>query len=134
MKKKIKINKNLENEVKKSLNINNKIDIIDNNEKTIEYINKIKENHQFAGDVEINKMASLLNINILCYTLNDDNYELQGIYWGNQKSYLHILPLHFINNNHFEILYPKEFNNLNIKTDFSKEVYPKIFIKYKKIK
>ena len=53
-------------------------------------------------------MAELLDVNIICYTKNDNEFKLQAVYFGSKEK-LNIIPLRFVNNNHFEILYPKNF-------------------------
>ena len=53
-------------------------------------------------------MAELLEMNILCYTQNEINYKLQAVYFGTNKK-INLIPLKFVNNNHFEILYPKNY-------------------------
>ena len=75
-KEKININKNIERKDKKYLVNDETNGNKANNNKTYKYIKKIKEDHQFTGYLEINKIAQLLNIIILCHTLNDDKYEL----------------------------------------------------------
>ena len=47
-------------------------------------------------------------MNILCYSQNENNYKLEAVYYGlNNK--IKIIPLKFVSNNHFEILYPKNY-------------------------
>lgn len=49
-----------------------------------------------------------MNINILCYTKNENQFKLQAVYFGtNDKK--NLIPLRFINRGHFEILYPKNY-------------------------
>ena len=72
------------------------------------YIEGIRQEGNWAGDIEINKMAELLDVNIICYTKNDNEFKLQAVYFGSKEK-LNIIPLRFVNNNHFEILYPKNF-------------------------
>ena len=53
-------------------------------------------------------MAELLEMNILCYTQNEINYKLRAVYFGTNKK-INLIPLKFVNNNLFEILYPKKY-------------------------
>ena len=46
---------------------------IDRTNKAINYVDNIKNNRYWAGDIEINKMALLLEVNILCYTEDENN-------------------------------------------------------------
>ena len=78
---------------------------IDRTNKAINYVNNIKNNSYWAGDIEINKMALLLEVNILCYTEDENNYNLQGVYYGTENL-LNLIPLKYVNNNHFELLFP----------------------------
>ena len=55
-------------------------------------------------------MAELLEVNIICYTLKDNIYNLQAVYFGNKLNLENVIPLQFINNNHFNILYPNQYN------------------------
>ena len=73
--------------------------------KTKEYINNIRINGNWAGDFEINKMAIILQINILCYTENENQYNMQGVFYGTDNL-IKLIPMKFVNNNHFELLYP----------------------------
>jgi len=76
--------------------------------KAKKYIDDIKKDGNWASDFEINKMAELMNINILCYTKNENQFKLQAVYFGtNDKK--NLIPLRFINRGHFEILYPKNY-------------------------
>ncbi len=52
-------------------------------------------------------MAELLEVNIICYTLEDNKYNLQAVYSGNKLNLANIILLQFIDNNHFNILYPQ---------------------------
>ena len=49
-----------------------------------DYVENIKKEHNDAGDIEIYTMAELLEVNIICYTLEDNKYNLQAIYSGNK--------------------------------------------------
>ena len=100
--------------------------------KAKEYINNIKKNATWAGDIEINKMAELLEMNILCYTQNEINYILQAVYFGTNNK-INLIPLKFVNNNHFEILYPKNYF-IPFKKIEIEEVYINKRIKECKIK
>ena len=55
-------------------------------------------------------MAELLEVNIICYTLEDNKYNLQAVYFCNKLNLENVIPLQFINNNHFNILYPQQYN------------------------
>ena len=71
-----------------------------------DYVENIKKEHNDAGDIEIYTMAELLEVNIICYTLEDNKYNLQAVYSGNKLNLANIILLQFIDNNHFNILYP----------------------------
>ena len=49
-----------------------------------DYVENIKKEHNDAGDIEIYTMAELLEVNIICYTLEDNKYNLQAVYSGNK--------------------------------------------------
>ena len=68
------------------------------------YINNINKNGNLAGKIEINKIVILLEVNILCYTEDENGYNLQGIYFGTEIL-INLIPLKYVNNNHFELLY-----------------------------
>ena len=53
-------------------------------------------------------MAELLEMNILWYSQNENNYKLEAVYYGSNNK-IKIIPLKFVSNNHFEILYPKNY-------------------------
>ena len=72
-----------------------------------DYVENIKKEHNDAGDIEIYTMAELLEVNIICYTLEDNKYNLQAVYSGNKLNLANIILLQFIDNNHFNILYPQ---------------------------
>ena len=72
-----------------------------------DYVENIKKEHNDAGDIEIYTMAELLEVNIICYTLEDNKYNLQAVYSGNKLNLSNVNPLQFIDNNHFNILYPQ---------------------------
>ena len=55
-------------------------------------------------------MAELLEVNIICLTLGDNKYNLQAVYSGNKLNLANVNPLQFINNKHFNILYPQQYN------------------------
>ena len=65
--------------------------------KANEYVNSIKEYGNWAGYIEINKMAELLGMNILCYTKNENIFNLLAIYFG-AESKINLIPVRFINN------------------------------------
>ena len=50
-------------------------------------------------------MALILQVNILCYTENENQYNLQGVYYGTDNL-INLIPIKFVNHNHFELLYP----------------------------
>lgn len=50
-------------------------------------------------------MSLLLDINILCYTEDENNYNLQGVYYSSDNL-LNLIPLKYVNNNHFKVMYP----------------------------
>ena len=75
-----------------------------------DYVESIKKECNDAGDIEINTMAELLEVNIICYTLEDNKYNLKAVYFGNKLNLENVIPLQFINNNHFNILYPQQYN------------------------
>ena len=62
-----------------------------------------------AADFEINKIAQILDVNILVYTEENNYLKIKGIYFGSEDNHK-IIPLHFVNNNHFQVLYPKLYN------------------------
>ena len=72
-----------------------------------DYVENIKKEHNDAGDIEIYTMAELLEVNIISYTLEDNKYNLQAVYFGNKLNLANIILLQFIDNNHFNILYPQ---------------------------
>ena len=39
-----------------------------------QYIENIKKDGEYSGDIEINKIAQLMNINIICYITNNNKY------------------------------------------------------------
>ena len=49
------------------------------------YVEKIKENTNYAEYIEINMMAEFLNINNICYSLYNAQYTLKAVYFGNEK-------------------------------------------------
>ena len=60
-----------------------------------QYIENIKKDGEYSGDIEINKIAQLMIINIICYITNNNKYILKRVYFGNDdKKY--VIPLHFI--------------------------------------
>ena len=90
------------------------------------YVENIQKDGEYSGDMEINITASLLNINILCYTLINSEYKLQAVYFGNNNKNV-LIPLNYINNNHFEILYPLEYIISNKSITFKKNPLKKDF-------
>ena len=79
----------------------------------------------------MNKTAELLQINIVCYSIENNKFILKAVYFGCKNKNI-VIPLHFINNNHFEILYPKNIKFTNLQKSFNKqnllEFYKKIAI------
>ena len=60
------------------------------------YITNISKDGTFAGDIEINKMAQMLQYNIICYTLDNGRYKLQAVYYGNDDKNI-LIPVNFVN-------------------------------------
>ena len=51
------------------------------------YIKDIKEEGNWAGEIEINKMTEVLDINILCYTKGENAFHLKAVYFGTESNY-----------------------------------------------
>ena len=66
----------------------------------------MKTDGNWALDIEINKIAELLESNIICYTEESQDYKLKRVYYGTEN-FTNCIPLDFINNNHFQILFKK---------------------------
>ena len=73
----------------------------------------MKTDGNWGSDIEINKMAELLESNIICYTEESEEYKLKGVYYGTED-YTNCILLDFINNNHFQILFPKSYKSPNV--------------------
>ena len=98
------------------------LNLKDRIEKANKYIKDIKEEGNWAGDIEINKMAEVLELNILCYTKDENALHLQAVYFGTDSK-INLIPLRFINNNHFELLYPKNYNIRLKKINYDEEIF-----------
>ena len=55
---------------------------IDLENKVDQYLNDLKEDGNWASDFEINKIAQLLEVNIVCYKEENQLYIIKGIYFG----------------------------------------------------
>ena len=80
----------------------------------------MKTDGNWASNIEINKMAELLETNIIFYTEENEEYKLKGVYYGTE-GYTNIIPLELINNNHFQILFPNSYKSPKIPITLSEK-------------
>lgn len=67
-------------------------------------------------------MAEILQINIIAQILTGDKYILSAIYCGSEDKNK-LIPLNYVNNNHFEIMYPINLTFSYIYNNFKKKIY-----------
>lgn len=66
------------------------------------YVENIKINPNYAGDIEINIITEIMHINIICYFIENSQYSLKAVYFGNENKKV-LLRLNYVNQNHFKI-------------------------------
>ena len=86
-----------------------KIEILENNSLSkTQYINKMKEDGFYAGDLEISIASKIFNINIATYRPASSTTLSFINYFSNDENYNRdLLILIYINNNHYKIAYYK---------------------------
>lgn len=112
------------------LNKDNLKDLVlsDENIDTVEYIEKIKLNSRYAGDLEIAICSIIYQINIIIYNYNQEGYKLYTKYESLETD--ETINIGFINSDHFYLLLLNT-NNNKFSTKHSHE---NKFIKVKKSK
>ena len=125
--------------------INDKNDEILCDNKLKGYINKIKDNKFFAGNIEIYLTTKIFDINIALYKYDSSINEFTQIsFFGTESSSKEYLIINYVNNSHYNLLklklnsnkkmnyqnntkeiQEKKFNNNNINTNLSPRIYSK---------
>ena len=115
------------------------------NNKIEGYINKIKDNQFFAGNIEIYLTTKIFNINIAVYQFDSSINEFTQIsFFASESSSKEYLIINYVNNSHYNLLklklnsnkkmnyqnntkeiQEKKFNNKNNNTNLNPSIYSK---------
>ena len=109
------------------------------NQFIINYAKIASKDGEWAGDIEIATACTLLNCNIIMYTLNSNGYSIYNNFSPNNNNNENIgntINILYINNNHFNLLLPNDNNNTSKRNTIQKEIsfkeFEKILFKEKK--
>ena len=94
------------------------------NQFIINYAKNASTDGEWAGDIEIATACTLLNCNILMYTLDSNGYSIYNNFSpdNNNENIGNTINILYINNNHFNLLLPNDDTNTNIQNIIEKEI------------
>ena len=109
------------------------------NQFIINYAKNASKDGDWAGDIEIATACTLLNCNIIMYTLDSNGYSIYNNFApnnNNNENIANTINILYINNNHFNLLLPNDNNNTSKRNTIQKEIsfkeFEKILFKEKK--